>query len=54
MSIVPNIPIARKFLLAFGLICLSCIALGVFTFIAFRSIAAKSAAVGADDFPSVV
>jgi methyl-accepting chemotaxis protein len=54
MSALRNIPIARKFALAFGLVCILCIALGTYTFFTFRSIAAKSADVSENTFPSVL
>jgi methyl-accepting chemotaxis protein len=54
MSALRNIPIARKFALAFGLVCILCIALGTYTFFTFRSIAAKGAEVSENAFPSVL
>jgi methyl-accepting chemotaxis protein len=54
MSALRNIPIARKFTLAFGLVCILCIALGTYTFFTFRGIAAKSADVSEEAFPSVL
>ena len=49
-----NLPVSRKFLYAFGLVCGLCIVLGTYSFVTFRSIAAKNAEVSESDFPSVV
>ena len=49
-----NLPVSRKFLYAFGLVCGLCIALGIYTFITFRSIAEKNAEVSENDLPSVI
>jgi methyl-accepting chemotaxis protein len=54
MSFIRNIPIARKFLVAFGLICLLCTGLAVYSFISLRAIAAKSIDVSENALPSVV
>ena len=54
MQWLRNLPISRKFILAFGIVCGLCIVLGAFTFITFRSIAAKSADVSRSHFPSLV
>ncbi|HEY6487549.1 MAG: methyl-accepting chemotaxis protein [Terracidiphilus sp.] len=54
MSVIRNIPIARKFTLAFSLVCILCLALGAYTFAVLHSVAARSTAIGEDDFPSVV
>jgi methyl-accepting chemotaxis protein len=54
MSAFNNLPIARKFTLAFGLVCALCIALGVYTFIEFKSISVKCADVSTNTLPSVV
>ena len=54
MSAIRNLPIARKFTFAFGIVCSLCVALGTYTFITFQSISAETGAVGGDDFPSVV
>jgi methyl-accepting chemotaxis protein len=54
MSAIRNIPIARKFIFAFGLVCVLCVALGAYTFFTLRDISTRSASVGSDDFPSVV
>ena len=54
MSVYRNIPIARKFTLAFGLVCLLCVALGMFSYLTFRTIVGTSSDVSDDAFPSVV
>jgi methyl-accepting chemotaxis protein len=54
MSAIRNIPIASKFVLAFGLICLLCIGLGSYTFFAFRGIAKQNLDVSDSAFPAVV
>src|SRR5579872_2599264 len=53
MSILRNIPIARKFLLAFGLVCLLCLGLGPYSLFTFRGIAASSEDVSLNGFPAV-
>src|ERR1700685_133871 len=53
MSKLHNLPLARKFALAFGLVCCLCVALGAYTFLTLRSISAMSVEVGNDDFPSI-
>lgn len=54
MSIVRNLPVARKFAYAFGLVCLLCVGLGVYTFLTFRGISARNTDVSEKSFPSVV
>ena len=49
-----NLPVSRKFLYAFGLVCGLCIVLGTYSFVTFRGIAAKNAEVSEFDLPSVV
>ena len=49
-----NLPVSRKFLYAFGLVCGLCIALGTYTFVTFRGIAANNAQVSENDLPSVI
>jgi methyl-accepting chemotaxis protein len=53
MSKFHSLPLARKFAVTFGLVCCLCLALGTYTFFTLRSIAAMSAEVGGDDFPSI-
>jgi methyl-accepting chemotaxis protein len=54
MSALRNLPIARKFTLAFSLVCILCIGLGTYSFLTFRGVTYKSNEVTNDDFPSVV
>ncbi|MGA9667644.1 MAG: methyl-accepting chemotaxis protein [Terracidiphilus sp.] len=49
-----NLPVSRKFLYAFGLVCGLCIVLGIYTFITFRGIEEKNAEVSQNDLPSVI
>ncbi len=54
MSAIGNLPISRKFTLAFSLVCTLCVALGIYTVFTFRSVTEKSQEVGNDDFPSMI
>jgi methyl-accepting chemotaxis protein len=54
MQWLRNLPISRKFIAAFGIVCGLCIVLGVFTFITFRSIADKSENVSNNALPSLI
>jgi methyl-accepting chemotaxis protein len=54
MSVLRNIPIARKFFLAFGLVCTLCAGLGVYTFFTLQSTSAESRDVSESALPSVV
>jgi methyl-accepting chemotaxis protein len=54
MSAIRNLPVSRKFLFAFGIICALCIILGTYSFITFRSIATKANEVSEAAFPSTV
>ncbi|MGD0858619.1 MAG: methyl-accepting chemotaxis protein [Terracidiphilus sp.] len=54
MTWLRNLPVSRKFTYAFGSVCGLCIVLGAYTFIAFHGIAAKSADVSDNSFPSVL
>jgi len=49
-----NLPVARKFVYAFGIVCGLCFALGLYSFFVFRSIAANNRQVSANSFPAVV
>ncbi|MGB7136564.1 MAG: methyl-accepting chemotaxis protein [Acidobacteriaceae bacterium] len=53
MSVARNLPIARKFLFAFGTVCALCVALGLESYITLHGLATRAAAIGQDDFPSV-
>jgi methyl-accepting chemotaxis protein len=54
MSWLSDLPIARKFALAFGIVCCLCILLGIFTLVTFLGIAHKSAAVSENEFPALI
>lgn len=54
MSVYRNIPMARKFTLAFGLVCLLCVVLGAYSYFTFRSIVTASSDVSEDTIPSIV
>jgi methyl-accepting chemotaxis protein len=54
MTWLRNLPIARKFTFAFGIVCGLCIVLGAYTFLTFRDIAAKNIDVSANSLPSVI
>ena len=54
MSMVRNLPIARKFAFAFGIVCCLCIVLGIYTFFTFRDIAQKNSDVSETSFPALV
>jgi len=53
MSVARNLPIARKFTLAFGVVCLLCVAFGLYAGLTLYSVVQKAGAVAADDFPSI-
>jgi methyl-accepting chemotaxis protein len=54
MSWIQNLPIARKFLLAFGVVCGLCIALGLYVALTFHEVAVKSVDVSANSLPSIL
>jgi methyl-accepting chemotaxis protein len=54
MKWLRNLPISRKFIVAFGIVCGLCIVLGLYTFISLRSIAARNAQVSDRDLPAVI
>src|ERR1035438_3226069 len=54
MSFVRNLPNARKFTYAFGIICLLCAGLAGYSFFTLRGIAAKAADIGDNGVPSVI
>ncbi len=54
MSAIRNIPMGRKFVFAFGIVCLLCLCLGTYTFFTFRSIASSTGEVSGNAFPSVI
>ncbi len=49
-----NIPISRKFVFAFGIVCGLCVLLGAFTYVILRNIATKSAEVSGKHLPSMI
>jgi methyl-accepting chemotaxis protein len=49
-----NLPVARKFIYAFGIVCGLCFVLGLYSFLTFRGIAANNRQVSAVSFPSVI
>jgi methyl-accepting chemotaxis protein len=54
MSWARNVPIARKFTYAFGVVCSLSILLGIYTFFTMRSIAVNSLDSSENSFPSVL
>ena len=54
MSTFRNLPVARKFMVAFGLVCTLCILLGAYTLVTLRSIARDSADVSDSALPSLL
>ncbi|MDR3726754.1 MAG: methyl-accepting chemotaxis protein [Terracidiphilus sp.] len=54
MQWLRNLPVSRKFIFAFGIVCSLCIVLGAYSFITFRSIARESGDVSDNAFPAVV
>jgi methyl-accepting chemotaxis protein len=54
MTWLRNLPIARKFTYAFGIVCTLCILLGGYSFITFHAIAKSSADVSSSVIPSIL
>jgi len=54
MAWLKNLPVSRKFTVAFGIVCGLCILLGTYTLIAFRGIAVKSTDVSASSLPALI
>jgi len=54
MSWARNVPITRKFTYTFGIVCALCLVMGIFTLMAFHSIAQKSVAVSGNHLPSLI
>ncbi len=54
MGFLRNLPVARKFAFAFGLVCSLSLLLGGYTFYTFHSIAAQSADVSENSLPSLL
>ena len=54
MQWLRNLPVSRKFIVAFTIVCSLCILLGAYTCAAFRTIASKSEDVSKDSLPALV
>jgi methyl-accepting chemotaxis protein len=54
MQWLRNLPVSRKFIFAFGIVCSLCIVLGIFTFVTFRSIAVKNLDVSDNSLPAAL
>lgn len=54
MDFLRNLPVARKFAIAFGIVCAFSTLLGGYTFYTFRTIATQSAEVSENSMPSVL
>jgi methyl-accepting chemotaxis protein len=54
MTWLRNLPIARKFTFAFGIVCGLCVLLGAYTFVTFRTVAKSSTDVSDSAFPTVL
>jgi methyl-accepting chemotaxis protein len=53
MSWLRNLPVARKFLFAFGAVCSLCVCLGIFSYFTFSGIAKRNAELSSVSFPAV-
>ena len=54
MSGFRNLPVAKKFVVAFGLVCTLCVALGAYTFVTFRGISSRTANISESTLPSLI
>ena len=54
MSAIRDVPIGRKFVIAFGIVCVLCLGLGTYTYFTFHSIATSTADVSKNAFPSLI
>lgn len=54
MSMLRNLPVARKFALAFGVVCVLCVCLGIYAVSTFHSLSKLSTDVSENSFPSVI
>ena len=54
MQWLRNLPVSRKFIFAFGVVCSLCIVLGTYTCVTFRMIASKSADMSESSLPALV
>lgn len=53
MSMLRNLPVSRKFSLAFGIVCVLCVCLGIYAIATLHSLSQKSSEVSENYFPSV-
>jgi methyl-accepting chemotaxis protein len=54
MQWMRNLPVSRKFTVAFGIVCGLCVLLGAYTFFTFRGIAIRSENVSDNNLPAIV
>ena len=54
MQWLRNLPVARKFVFAFGIVCCLCVLLGTYTCVTFRGIARTSLDVSSNSMPSII
>ena len=54
MSGFRDLPVAKKFVLAFGLICALCVAVGAHMFVTFRGISSRTTSISEDTLPSLI
>ncbi|HEX4039963.1 MAG TPA: methyl-accepting chemotaxis protein [Acidobacteriaceae bacterium] len=54
MSVARNLPIARKFTFAFGIICLLCTGLAAYTFFTMRGVSSSTRTIDRSNIPSLV
>ena len=54
MSVCRNIPIARKMMIAFGVVCALCVALGIYTYLTLRAINIQTTDASRNALPSLV
>ena len=54
MSAIRNVPIGRKFKLAFGIVCLLCIALGLYSCLTYWEVSKETRAMDQDYLPSII
>ncbi|HMG86373.1 MAG TPA: methyl-accepting chemotaxis protein [Terracidiphilus sp.] len=54
MFAIRNVPIGRKFKLAFGIVCLLCVVLGLYSCLTYWDISKKTRAMGQDLLPSII
>ena len=54
MSAIRNLPISRKFIVAFGFVCVLCCVLGAYTYVTFRDIAVKNLDVSDNAVPGAL